>query len=88
MREREIERERGTRKDDKCIQDIQDRDAYGTNGKYVFYNIHIYIYIYIYTHIYIPIYTCIYIYIYVYIYVSTGMNGDLEYRRATSCIER
>ena len=72
------------RKDDKCIQDIQDRDAYGTNGKYV------YIYIYIYTsiYIYIRVYIYIYMYIYVYIYVSTGMNDDLEYRRATSCIER
>ena len=76
MRERE-RRERGMHKDEKCIQDIQDRDAYGTNGK-------ICLYIYIYTYIYIPIYT----YIYIYIYVSTGMNDDLEYRRATSCIER
>ena len=43
-----------------------------------------FIYIYIYT----SIYLYIRIYIYIYIYVSTGMNDDLEYRRATSCIER
>ena len=43
-------------------------------------------FIYIYTSIYL--YIRVYIYIYVYIYVSTGMNDDLEYRRATSCIER
>ena len=43
---------------------------------------------YTYMCIYICIYTHIYIYVYVYIYVSTGMNDDLEYRRATSCIER
>ena len=45
-----------------------------------------FIYIYIHTSIYL--YIRVYIYIYVYIYVSTGMNDDLEYRRATSCIER
>ena len=64
MRERERERrERGMHKDEKCIQDIQDRDAYGTNEKYVY----IYIYIYIYTSIYL--YIRVYIYIYIRIYL-------------------
>ena len=62
MRERE-RRERGMHKDEKCIQDIQDRDAYGTNGKYVF------IYIYIYTSIYL------YIRIYIYTYIFTYLQG-------------
>ena len=61
MGERGRERERGMRKDDKCIQDIQDRDAYGTNGKDA-----LCIYIYIYTFLY-P-YIRAYIYIYARIY--------------------
>ena len=47
MRERDRERERGTQKDDKCIQDIEDRDAYGKNVKDA-----LYVYIYIYLRIY------------------------------------
>ena len=50
-------------KDEKCIQDIQDRDAYGTNGKYVFIYIYIYIHLYTYIYVYIYIYICIYTYI-------------------------
>ena len=86
MRERDRERERGMRKDDINAFRTSRIEMHTEQME----NMCLYIYIYIYTsiYLYIRVYIYIYIYIYVYIYVSTGMNDDLEYRRATSCIER
>ena len=82
MRERDRERERGMRKDDINAFRTSRIEMHTEQIE------NMCLYIYIYTSIYLYIRVYIYIYIYVYIYVSTGMNDDLEYRRATSCIER
>ena len=67
-------------KDEKCIQDSQDRDAYKKKGECTLY---VYIYI-IYIYIYMHVCICICMYKYIYIYVFTKMKGELVYRKATS----